>query len=486
MSKNIIIYTIGNALNRFCALLMFPIYAKTLTTDDFAIQDITLTFGVVVGLLIGMGIDSGYSRRYYDHTEVTYKSDLATTWGSFSLASISLLLLITIFAVKPLTAYFISPTAPPQLLTWALIAVSFGLIRSQLLLQLRLRKEAFKFACVSFSSAFLQLALVLILVWWLKQGSLGVIRAYALSAGGTCLIGLGFTGWIWKGRFSFDLLKKMLLFGLPLLPAALAVMGLEAVNKFMLLHLSGESQTAVFGVGSRIAGMLGILMFGFQMAWAPIAFEAMSNPSSAVVLYEKASRWLLYAGGIGVGGLILFSPEIIQLLSKPQYLGSRHVIPFVCLSLLIWSFYYIVCVGYQYANKSYHQAIAMVFGLVVVIVVSWSLIPKFGAAGAAASMACGYLISLAYAKRASDRYLKVCYQWARLLSWILGIVGSSYLLMTLLFPLHVYVALSLKTLFSLSFFFIGGWVLFTPSERASAFGKITDQFRKLSKVIRPT
>lgn len=426
MTKEILIYTVGNAVSRGCSLLIFPMYAKKLSYKEFAIQDVALTFAAFSAILISLGIENGYSRLYHEKGE-NDKKNLATTWGVSSASVILIAAFLFYFLESPLYRWLTIDQEKENILLWALVGAMFQQLRAQPMMYLRMKGRPISFALIAITTACIQIVTVYWFVLHQGMGAAGVVYAYAVTAILALICAICISGWMWSGKFSTSLLKEMAAFGMPLLPAALATMGLMSYSRIILLQVSGEEQTALYGVSVRIASILGLMLYGFQMAWGPVAFKAMQDVSKAKILYEKASRYLALVGGIGVLSVSLISPELILILSKKEYLTSSENVPLMLLCGLSWSLYYIFCVGFQYAKKTYHQLISTIAGFLIMIVIAYLLIPKMGSMGAAVASLVGYVCACAYAQYASSMYMTICYKWSKLLTWLFMILGVSML-----------------------------------------------------------
>lgn len=478
-----LVYGIGNALSRFCALLIFPIYAKLLTKAEFAQQDLVLATAAMTALIAGLGIENGYARLFFD--DDAERANLATTWGVFSVLTTIPLIICALVFRDSIALWLIKDQSASELLLWGFLAVIFQLLQRQSVLTIRLRRQAKRFVVVSILGALSQLLLAVWFVRYLNWGGVGVLRSYAGASLITFLISVVASGWIWRGRFSWAALREMLVIGLPLLPAAAATWGLDSLNRFILQHVSGPDETAIYGVGVKTVALLGIVFFGFQMAWGPFAFSLMKDPKHASEVYAEVARWLWLIGGLAVFTLSLFSKEIILLLTKEEYLPAAELVPMLGMAALLWSLFYIVSVGFQYAKKTHHQMVAMFLGLLGLALVGWLTIGNLGAIGAAAGTLVGYLIAIIYGSKASSRYLAVDYPWSRMILWAGTVFLLSYLLSGFL-PHSSSLALSsqnvvpliVKVVSSLILMSGGFWLLIEAPVRLRLFLILKERFGK--------
>jgi len=78
------VYAAGNALARFCGLLLFPVYAKSLSASDYVTQNLAITTALLVALAASFGMDAAYGRLFFEQN-ADGRRRLARTWGVFAL-----------------------------------------------------------------------------------------------------------------------------------------------------------------------------------------------------------------------------------------------------------------------------------------------------------------------------------------------------------------------------------------------------------------
>ncbi len=98
-------------------------------------------------------------------------------------------------------------------------------------------------------------------------------------------------------QFSRPLLREMNRFGIPLVPAALALILVNFSDRFFLVHLDGLAEVGLYEIGVRIASAMVLLLTAFRMAWPAFAYsiedDAEAKRTYAFVLtYLVADRVL--------------------------------------------------------------------------------------------------------------------------------------------------------------------------------------------------
>ena len=88
-------------------------------------------------------------------------------------------------------------------------------------------------------------------------------------------------------NFSLDLLslKKILSFGIPLLPHTIAGILLASSSKFFLANMISNEAVGIYTVAFQMASAVLLIMTSINQAWAPNLYEVLnSNPTETVKL----------------------------------------------------------------------------------------------------------------------------------------------------------------------------------------------------------
>ena len=113
--------------------------------------------------------------------------------------------------------------------------------------------------------------LLLVVVW--DQGALGLIAGNFTGTLAVYLALLGYRRAQLGLSFSRPLLREMNRFGLPLVPAALALIAMNLGDRFFLNHFTGIEEVGRYEIGVRIASGMVLLITAFRLAWPAFAYS---------------------------------------------------------------------------------------------------------------------------------------------------------------------------------------------------------------------
>lgn len=414
IGKDTLFYGLGTVLQGFISFLLFPIYTRVLTQSDFGAQDLVLTAVTILSYFLILGLDSGTARHYYDGETPEEKSAVLSTWLLFELAaSIPFTILLLLFA-RPISALFFNDPSLAPYFRLGVVALPVSMTVRVMTLTLRLTFQAKKFSLIVAFGALTQALTAILLVVVLHMGVSGVFLAILASAVMQLLVGLRFTYANYHLAFSGKLLKSMLAFGVPLVPASLSIWILNNSNRYFLAHLANLNEIGLLGVGVRVSNILTMLISAFLTAWPPFAYSLFKDMEVARHTYAKILTYFLLATSFIAAGLTVFGREVVIVLATKTYETSVFVLPWLLFSSIAWGMVSIVGIGCDSARKSYHYSIATILGALVTTGLNILLIPLFNIRGAAAATMCGNITALTYIFFTGRHYLPIRFEFRKL------------------------------------------------------------------------
>jgi O-antigen/teichoic acid export membrane protein len=322
----------------------------------------------------------------------------------------------------------------------ALVALPFAL--------LRLQGRALKFALVKLLNLLLHLGGVLCFLYVLPNyvpsyydATMGigyVFLANLIASAATFLVLLpdyykvvasgSKEGEEAQAVFDRGLLKRMILYALPLVVAGFAGIINEVLDRILLkAYLPGSSesvleQLGVYGACYKIAIFMNLFTQAFNYAAEPFFFKNVDKAYSKQ-LYANVALLFTLVGCLGFLGILLFM-DVVQYFVAPNYREGLVIVPFLLLANLFLGLYYNIAIWYKLSDKTRYGAIIALCGAGITIVANLVLIPWFvqmGQAGylgsAWATLACyASMVWLAY--WLGQKHYPIPYPVGRMLSYV--------------------------------------------------------------------
>lgn len=386
-----LIYGLGDAASRVVSLLLLPVYAHVFLPEEYGRLAVATLVGTLVGIVLEAGQRTAFFRLYYANDDRRYRARLTGTVLLYLLASAALVVPALLLLLPLLASVAFSDQALVPLLRLSLGATFFEIGSVVPFAIFRARQEAGRYARVTLTRFLATAALNLFAVLVLKTGAAGILWANLFTSAFFFVYCLRLTMAELEWGMDWSLLRRLLTFGLPFIPANLAGWVLTLSDRYFLERFSGLGVVGVYAVGYSIAGVLNMMMGWFNTAWAPYCMS-LTGQAEAPRLY---SRFLTYAFAafccLGLGLSLLAAP-VLRLLAAEAYAPAASIVPWIVLSCLFYELYYVLSLGFDLTGRTRFPAIAIGLAALLNTGLNLLLIPRLGMTGAAVATAVSYAL----------------------------------------------------------------------------------------------
>ncbi|HKT82383.1 MAG TPA: lipopolysaccharide biosynthesis protein [Solirubrobacterales bacterium] len=455
-------YTAASIVSKLIAVALLPLYTRYLTLTDYGDAEVMFAAVVSASIVVRFGLLEALLRFYYkegeDPDRVIATSFAALFWLATGAAVIALP-----FA-QPISEALLNKSAPE------LARISIGglwvLTMSEYLLTLfRLEERARAFFLTTIVNVLLAIAITVVLVVGAEEGTRGLLVG-SYGSGAIVVLALIF---IHRRRLSLrferPLLRRLLRFGLPTMPAELSLYGLNFVDRLILLHAAGAPAAGLYSLAVKFAQGVNVLVRGFQLAWPPLAYS-IRDDGEAKRAYATVVTLFVAGCAFVVAGMWLLSRWIVRLLAAPEFFGSYKAIGLVATGVTLYALYMVLVVILGRTGRTEFNLPATAAALAANVALNLALVPPLGIVGAGLALVASYLVLLALMFVFTQRLFPVPYEWGRLARVVMVsalLVGLGELLL----PTDGFEGLALRVLlwliYPLALLATG---FFTPGERA--------------------
>lgn len=404
LARHSVIYGIGSSLGMAGSFLLIPLYTHMLSPAEYGVMELLYRAAEILMLVMMMGVRQAYLRFYFDgkQDEEWQKTVTGTTILFVGLSS-----LVVILVAYPFTgmvhAAFLHPiiTELPLLLVLAWLPVEMLVNIGLAYFQATMRSGIF--VSINLLRLALFLGLSILFVYFYRLGVTGVMAAQVLV---TTLIAAAllvfFIHWT-KLKLSFPLMKEMVWFGLPYLPASFFMYIIANSDRYFLGINSSLEALGVYALAAKI-GMVGtmLLMDPFLKVWSPFIFENYKKPDGPEMIGRVVTLFTL--ASVGFALLIsVFTPLILPWISDTQFHSAFLLVPIICLAAIIYSLSGLADAGILIAKKTKYKPAIFGSAAAVALLANAVLIPYLDALGAAIasvlSFTALFLVNLAVSNR---------------------------------------------------------------------------------------
>ena len=313
-----------------------------------------------------------------------------------------------------------------------------------------MEQKAKHFAMLKIFNITVNLFLNLGLILGLGMHAEGVFLANLLASGFTFLAMIGMVVRRLTFRFPAGLYKEILKFGLPYIPAGLAGIAMQVIDRPIVKALTNDTTLGIYQLNYRLGIFMMLIVGMFDYAWRPFFLNHAKDPDAKPLFAKVFTYYVLGAMSIFLT-VSLFIEDIVRMkffgkqFFPPVYWQGVEIVPWVLLAYVFTGAYVVFVVGVYLEKKIKYLPYVTGAGALLNVGANFLLIPKIGILGAALSTLLSYMAMAVGMYFASQRFYRVEYEWNN----VLKIVGTA-ICMFILFRLFQlppldYVGFAVKT-----------------------------------------
>jgi O-antigen/teichoic acid export membrane protein len=202
-----------------------------------------------------------------------------------------------------------------------------------------------------------------------------------------------------RWQFSASALRRLLAYGVPLVPTSLAYWVFTTSDRVLLGNLSTLEQVGLYSVAASVINIANIAILALGQGWNPHAIQAYeADQASARVLFSRMFAYILAGFGLLAVGLTVFADELIGILATSDFAGAAAAVPALAIGMMAYASTQVTAGGISLKARTMYLAAYSWMAAIINVVLNLVLIPPFGMVGAAWATAAAYLsLTVAYA-----------------------------------------------------------------------------------------
>ncbi len=434
-------YTASSVLSKLAAVFLLPIYTAALSPADYGAAEVMLASVIAISIVVRLGLIESLLRFYYlpdvDRPEVVRSGFAALFWTTTAVAAVCLAL------AEPISELILDhPDA--ELGRLAVLGLWTLTLWEYALTLLRVDERARAYFTLTLLNVLATIPVTVFFVVVRDDGAAGILI-------GTFGTGAAFLAWqLWRERrrlalrFQTPLLRRMLRFGLPTMPAELSLYSLNFIDRILIVRLAGLAEAGLYALAIKFAQAINVLARGFQLAWPPLAYS-IADDDEARRAYSLVFTWFAAVCAFAVAGLWLLARWIVDLLAAADYFAAYEAVGLVATGIALYSLYLVLVVILGRTGRTEFNLPATIAGTAVNIVLNLILIPSHGIVGAGIALVASYGVILVLMYVLTQRLFPVPYEWGRL-ALIVGVTAATVAGGELLLPDHGFGGFALRTI----------------------------------------
>lgn len=440
---------------KLSGFILLPLYTKFLPIEEFGLLALLEITYLLILSLSGFGMKNALMRFYWDEDLKGREKSLFYTSYLFNIF-ISILTIFAAFLVLKnfSVQLFNAPLSRNLFLAFMASSLIRILVDTPLLL-MRIQHKAFRQTSLQILILVVSVSLTVYLIGIRGMGIEAIFMAQFVAY---LLALLALAKYIFKHiDFKFDraLLRELLQFGIPLFLSNLLSVVLVMSDRFILNYFGTLENVGNFSLAFKISNIIQVVIVAsFMNAYTHIFYKQMSE-SNAGRFYSKTMTYFVFIVVFVSIGLILFSREIINVLSmgNQDYQNSYTLIPVLVLGVVFGGMRQILILPLSRLKKTRIISIIAVSAGFLNFGLNLLLIPRLSSIGAAISTTLTQILASIWLYMLVKKHDTINYEVFKILKLL--IIGIAFYLLALLVEDFTLVwRLVLKSLLYISFFFI--------------------------------
>jgi O-antigen/teichoic acid export membrane protein len=391
-------YSVGDLLLRATAFITLPIYTRILTPADYGVWAYATAAVTLLSALLAVGGDQAYSRFYFEAKTLEARQVLTSTWLAFLFVwSMGAVLLIV--PVSGAASQLAFGTHRWSVLI-ALLLLTGPLTLMNILLGLVVRNEFRRqvFMLLNVALTIATVGLSLLFTVGFHWGITGLAGAQLAALAVLIPPRIWYARHLLRPVFSAAVLKRLLRFGVPLVPATLAWWIFSFSDRIVLGRLSDLREVGLYSVANSATTVLGLLAGGLSLAWTPHALRLYEeHPGEAPVFYGRILTYIILGFGLLAVIVTTFAHELLSILATEDYLGAARAVGPLALGFVAFASVQVTGLGMTLKKKTGFLALFAWGAAVLNLALNLALVPAYGMlASAWATFASFAFLTLAY------------------------------------------------------------------------------------------
>ncbi len=442
LASDTLVYGVSTVVGRFLTFLLTPLYTNYLSAEE--IGDVAALYAMIafVNILYSLGLEPAFMRFW----------DRDNPQRSASVFSVSFLTIaglgIVVTGLTILLAPMIATSSVLQLegdgAAIVRIAAFIPLFDALVLIpfaRLRMQRRPKVFAFMRLAAIVVNVGMNFALVVFLGYHVEGVVWAGVISSAASFLLFLPsivkqLTATTeqrgTKHQAPGSLLKAMLRFGLPTVPASFSSIMVQVVDRPILLILTSSAVVGMYQTNFRLAIPMMMFVTVFEYAWKPFYLSHRDDPDAKPMFSRVLTLFTVVCGGLFLA-TALFMPYLVQMpfiggrFINPEYWSGMTIIPIVMFAYFFNGVFINMAAGLHITKKTGWLPVSTGIAAAVNVAATFALVPHLGIEGAAWAKVAAYVASVASLWWYLQRVYPMHYDLKRIVTAI-AVTGTIYLL----------------------------------------------------------
>lgn len=423
--KDTVIYGLASVTPRLVSFVLVPIHTSSLDTALYSINTNYYVYAVFLNALLTLGMETAFFRFF---TSESQPSRVISTSFLMLTATSVLFLGLSWPMAAPLAEFFGFPD--PVFIRLLALTIFFDTLVVIPFAWLRAQGKSLVFAGYKILNVMITLVLNVWLLLLLPGGNMqidiwpGVINPiaevndiFAANLTASLLTFVLCLPLIRNVRWQLDkvLLKRMLIYGIPIMIAGIAYAINENLDKLFIARYLGDDVNGMYAGCYKLGVFMSLYVMTFRLGAEPFFFNQYGK-AGAEILYSRILNWFVIFGALCLLVVTGFADIFAGLLLKrDSYKEALDIVPVILLANIFLGIYNNLSIWYKLRDKTGVGMMISVTGAGLTIVLLFILLPVLGYMGAAYTTLAVYGFMAVSSYVLGRKYYPIPYQTGKIL-----------------------------------------------------------------------
>ncbi len=394
LAKETAIYGVSSIFGRFLNWLLTPYWTWVLAgTAQMGVVSNLYSWTALTVVILTYGMETGLF-RFANKNEENPLKVYTTTLISISSTTLLFVVLAILF-LNPITTIFGSEDIKSHYVLLLIIILGLDTLSAIPFAYLRYQKRPIRFATIQILNVVITILFNLFFFlacpwlavkfpdtfsWFDINKGVDYILISNLIASAIRLLLLSPQ---LRVKYTFDgaLLKRMLVYSLPLLVLGIAGIMNQNLDKMLYPHLSTEAdkmgQLGIYTASFKIAVIMVMFTQAFRYAFEPFIFAKNKESGDNKTAYSQATKYFI------IFCLFIFLAvmgylDFVKHLLEAEYHEGLKIVPIVMVAELFFGIYFNLSLWYKLTDQTKWGTYLSLIGLAVTVLGNVLFVPQFG------------------------------------------------------------------------------------------------------------
>ncbi len=429
--KQTAIYGLATVLPRMLSFLLVRLHTDLMPATNYGEVTTLLAYMIFFNVLLSYGMETSFFR--FVNKEENKQVVVNTTTASIFISSISFLVLALFFSEN--VAHMLN--IEKVYVDYAIWILVFDALTVIPFAKLRANQRPIRFAVIKFINGSLNLFLNAFFLYFLPKivtqnsDSLfaSIYRAdfqvgYIFLANllASLITFLFFIPEYFKisWKIDFELLKKMMYYGYPVLIAGLAFGINEHLDKILLSVLGvSKADVGAYGACYKIGLFMVLYRTAYSLGIEPFFFNH-AKEENATQTFADITKYFVIIGSLMSLCIIVFA-DILKhiLIDNPEYWGAMKIVPLIIVANFFLGIYTNLSVWYKLTDKTKIGMYISIAGAIITLALNFWLIPLINYTGSAIATLAAYGAMMFISYRLGQKNYPIPYDIKKIASYLI-------------------------------------------------------------------